>query len=385
MGLGSRGGVGRYEQLLGSALHELEARGSLEWKGVVRGPHPEYLGGSPHLQRASDGSIGALLARITRSTLRWKPDVVYFTHVNLARLAPALRLLGIRAPYVVGTLGVEVWERLHWTKRLPLARARKVLAISDYTRARVINTQELPPSRCKTVHLALEDHWRVSADEHGSMAVSQGDCLPAPTSASLLSVCRLERNARDKGIDWVLRAVARLAPANPGLQYTVVGDGDDLGYLRDLATDLGIRSRVVFSGPASHEQLLAAYRESDLFVLPTRREGFGLVFLEAMAFRKPIIAVACAGTLDVVVSGEQGLLISSEHELPFAIEALLADPVRARQMGAAGHAAVCGRFSFDAFVSRLWTVLAEAAGHHEDEVRLDHRRPSGPAARPPAS
>jgi glycosyltransferase involved in cell wall biosynthesis len=281
--------------------------------------------------------------------------VVCFSHVNVARLGPLLPLAAIKAPYVVGALGVEVWSPLHWSKRLPLTRAAQVYAISDYTRGKVLSLHGVGAERCTTLHLALEDHWRAAAD------ADLLDVVADVTSRefSLLTVCRLERDARDKGVDWVLRAVAALAPTHPELRYVVVGDGNDRSHLEGMATELGIQDRVLFRGRLDHKGLLAAYRDCDLFVLPTRREGFGLVFLEAMAYRKPIVAMASAGTLDVVTSGEQGLLIDDEAGLVDAIVTFIGDRALALRMGEAGYRTSSGPFSFDAFVTRLWALLSD--------------------------
>jgi phosphatidylinositol alpha-1,6-mannosyltransferase len=367
VGTGSRGGIGRYERLLEAALEELATRGDVEWRGVWRRDHPNYLDPRPRLRAANDDSLASLLTAIARACRRWSPDVIYYTHVYLARIAPVLPLLGIHTRYVIGTLGVEVWDRLTWSKRLPLAGASTILAISDYTRSRVISVQGVPEARCKTVHLALEDYWVAAAEALGADDIS-GRSRRDSATYSLLSVCRLERDARDKGVDWVLHAMALLAPSYPGLRYTVVGDGNDSDHLKGLAEELALQDVVTFTGALTHDDLLAAYAACDLFVLPTRREGFGLVFLEAMAFRKPIVAVASAGTLVVIAPGREGLLIGGEAELPAAIETMMRDPSLAARMGKAGREAVTGRFSFDAFVGRLWEVTLR-----------DH--PSGPKRR----
>lgn len=372
IGTGSRGGVGRYEQLLHGALDELTCREELEWRGVWRRAHPDYLGSSHASQTTGDGSIRALVRCIARTARGWRPDVVCFTHVNLARLGPLLPLMGIRAPYVVGALGVEVWSQLHWTKRIPLLRASSVFSISDYTRDQVRSVQGVPVDRTTTLHLALEDHWRASADTLLSAPIF--NAVGEAGRCSILSVCRLEQEARDKGVDWVLRGVAQLALAFPQLRYTVVGDGDDRVRLEALAAALDIRDRVVFTGSLDHHGLLAAYRDCDLFVLPTRREGFGLVFLEAMAFRKPIVAMATAGTLDVVTPGREGLLIDAEHELVGAIAKLIREPALAMRMGEEGYRSVAGYFSFDAFVSRLSGVMSKACEGHPPDLRAQHAR-----------
>lgn len=360
VGLGSRGGVGRYELLLAGALDALALRGLVEWRSVWRHAHPQYLDPNAERDTASDSSLMRLVARVMRHARGWHPDVVVFSHINVARLGPTLPLLGTRAPYVVGTLGMEVWERLRWTRRLPLKGASAVLAISNYTRQRVIDVQGVRADRCTTVHLALEDHWVASADAMRTDGHRQTSAL-TPPPISLLSVCRLERSARDKGVDWVLHSVADLRRSHPGLRYTVVGTGDDLPYLQRLSTELDLDDHVKFAGGLNHSDLLEAYSDCDVFVLPTRREGFGLVFLEAMAFRKPIVAMASAGTLDVVTNGHHGVLVAHRADLTAAIEHLIRNPALAHQMGEAGYQAASGYFALRSFLFRLSSLLRGVA------------------------
>ena len=376
MGTGSRGGVGRYEQLLQAALNELTARGELEWRGTWRRPHPDYLGPSEASDAPHSGSLTELLRRIASSTRRWQPDLVIFTHVNLARLGPLLPLLGIRAPYAIGALGVEMWSRVDWTRRRALLRAANVFSISSYTRNKVHTLQGIPLGRCSTLHLALEDHWRVAARARTRDSIL-AQRPEESRGVSLLSVCRLEEDARDKGVDWVLTALAQLAPTHPTLGYTIVGDGNDRSRLEDMAIALGIGERVLFTGSVGHDGLLDAYRDCDLFVLPSRREGFGLVFLEAMAFRKPIIAVASRGTLDVVTSGKEGLLIETSADLARAIAAIVADRALGERLGEAGYRSVSDHFSFGAFVGRLSALITAVVGAAPRPAHLD--RPTGVA------
>jgi phosphatidyl-myo-inositol dimannoside synthase len=185
----------------------------------------------------------------------------------------------------------------------------------------------------------------------------RGSSQPESRGQTLLSVARLEAEARDKGIDEVLAVLPELAAGLPGLRYVIVGSGDDLGRLERLAAESGCADRIEFAGELDHASLLEAYSTCSVFVLPSRREGFGLVFLEAMTFGKPVVAWDAGGTTDVVVSGVTGQLVKSRDELRNALRDLLADPDRAKSMGLAGLERASTTFSFERFQEEVWEAL----------------------------
>lgn len=145
----------------------------------------------------------------------------------------------------------------------------------------------------------------------------------------LLTVSRLSRFTRRKNVDGVLEALALLR--EEPIRYTVVGDGDDRQRLEARARELGVADRVLFRGSLALPELLAVYREADLFVLASKAsakdvEGFGIVYLEASASGVPVIASREGGATDAVQDGVNGLLIdrSSPAAVAAGIRAFLA-------------------------------------------------------------
>jgi phosphatidyl-myo-inositol dimannoside synthase len=115
-----------------------------------------------------------------------------------------------------------------------------------------------------------------------------------PKGLVVLTVARLAATEKYKGVDQLIRAAAQLLPRVPTLNLVVVGRGDDLPRHQRLAAELGVGTRVHFFDHLSPEETAACYSQSDVFALPSTGEGFGFVFLEAMAFAKPVIAAAAA-------------------------------------------------------------------------------------------
>ncbi len=171
---------------------------------------------------------------------------------------------------------------------------------------------------------------------------------------------RLEAAERNhKGVVYVLEALPELRRQFPRLQYVIVGDGDDRAWLERRARELQVADCVVFTGYVTREELSRQYAACDIFVLPSDQEGFGIVYLEAMAHRKPVVASRAAGAPEVVLEGETGLLV--EHgDRPALVEALahlLSSPERRQKFGGAGFERLQAKFTFEHFRERLLRLL----------------------------
>ncbi|HEX8966309.1 MAG TPA: glycosyltransferase, partial [Chloroflexota bacterium] len=169
-----------------------------------------------------------------------------------------------------------------------------------------------------------------------------------------------------KGIDTVIRAMRKLPP---GVGYRIVGAGPDESRLRHLASSEGVANRVQFLGRLDDDALAEEYRRCRLFVLPARRtaegdlEGYGLVYFEAAAYGRAVVAGRSGGEVDAVVDGQTGVLVDgqSTDELATVLGSLLADPGRLDRMGAAGRLRV--------ETSHNWTRAAAVVDATLDQLR----------------
>ena len=163
----------------------------------------------------------------------------------------------------------------------------------------------------------------------------------------ILTVGRLDER---KGHDMVMRAVRLLTERLPQMMYVIVGKGREEHRLKCLAKDLGISERIIFTGFVADETLPDYYRLCDVFALPNREtedneqlrgdyEGFGVVFLEASACGKPVIAGKSGGSCEAVADGVTGLMVDpkSDREIAAAIERILTDDAFAGRLGADGR------------------------------------------------
>jgi glycosyltransferase involved in cell wall biosynthesis len=186
--------------------------------------------------------------------------------------------------------------------------------------------------------------------------VEAGANLVAPGFA--LIVGRLSHEERYKGHDALLEAGPRVRASCPDARLVIVGDGDDRARLQEKARSLGLGETTLFLGRVDAPRLNGLYRQAAFFVMPSRDEGFGFVYLEAMRAGRPCIA--CPGAAaEFLEDGRSGLLVTydSVAEVEGACIRLFSDPVLCTRLGRAGADAVRQRFLAVHFVDRFRQAL----------------------------
>ena len=288
--------------------------------------------------------VGSLMARE-------RYDTYVCGHINLLP-AFALIMAVARRSFTKSILilhGIEVWGRVTGMKRIAASRIACVLGVSCYTVSDFLGQMgAFPENRTAVFPNTINPELAQRIPDLSR----RGDRVER---LRLLSVSRLDTSERDKGIMDVIRALAELK-SQVDFEYVIVGDGNDRKFLADLAESLGLGSRVVFRGAVSDDALWRAYEDADVFVLPSRKEGFGIVFLEAMYFGLPVIGAAEKGALDVVEQGVNGFLVDygDVDQIAVYLLELARHPERRAQMAEQGRATVTdgGRFGFNAFRDR---------------------------------
>lgn len=296
--------------------------------------------------------IGAFLARAGREASRRRPDVVLCGHLNYAAAGLTLARAA-RARLWVVAHGIEAWNLGGGLSRHALRRADRVIAVSAYTAAQLVRAVGLRPEQLVVLNNAVDTRrFRPGAPSPAFEAKLAGQRRPR-----LLSVCRLDAGERYKGVDTVLRLLAR-HPTIAGA-YLVSGDGTDRARLESLARELAVPA--TFLGRVPDEELVDLYRASDVFVMPSWSEGFGFVFIEALACGLPVVAGSVDGSVDALAGGQLGLLVD-----PFAIDQIAA-AVSAHLSGTSPapmrdpahlHAEVTRRFGEAAFAARVAALVA---------------------------
>ena len=246
-------------------------------------------------------------------------------------------------PYLVWIYGREIlkpqqYPLLRRILRSMLQEATLIISISESTRQAAIQIGA-SPDRVQVIYPSV-DTVRFRPDIDGSWVMARHGLRGEKV---ILTVCRLVPR---KGIDTVIRAIPAILEAVPNAVYVIVGEGPDRRRLENLAQGLGVADCVHLVGSVDDQVLPAYYAACDVFVMVSRSipeagevEGFGIVYLEAGACGKPVVAGRSGGVAEAVQDGVTGFLVEPSDVVAVgdAVICILQDPVLATSLGAAGR------------------------------------------------
>ena len=276
-------------------------------------------------------------------------DVAIIGHVNLAPLA----LLMNSSFNCSIVYGIEVWKTLPRLSSWGISRIHRILSISAYTQQQMMAHNGLTEDRFCIFPTTLDPL-------SGSRTKLDRGVLGLPQGPMLLSVSRLASSENYKNIRSVIESMPEVLAHVPDTFYVIVGDGAQRKTFEELARDMGLADKVFLPGAVLDKLLPSYYENCDLFVLPSTKEGFGIVFLEAMYHGKACIGARAGGVPEVIRDGATGLLVDPSKlatQVPQAILRLLKDHALRKTMGADGKARLDNNFSLDRFRDRLEDIL----------------------------
>lgn len=330
--------------------------GSLEVRILMDRPaslRKEYWSHPQFDIKASSGNRVAFSFGAVASALRTRPEIVIVGHVNFASVALAVGAIAPSARQILLVFGIDAWHTLPATGRMALTRSDGVWSISEYTKRALAKHNDIRAERISLLPCALDPFY-----EQERLRLSEVKADPDLTPTAL-TVARLSRSDAYKGIDHAIRAFAEVTRRMPAIRYEIVGDGDDRPRLEGLARTLGVEDKVIFRGRVSVSELTTAYNRSRFFVMPSAKEGFGIVFLEAALFGKPSIAGNHGGSPEVVTDGREGFLVEygDVGQLANRMEMLFSDHALAKQLGAAAIERLYKDFTYPVFERRCHALL----------------------------
>jgi phosphatidyl-myo-inositol dimannoside synthase len=335
---GGHGGIALYNRDLAEAL---AARPDCEEVIVI----PRLIRGAVHdippkvtfMADAAKGPIHYL--RAVARARRLRPDLVICGHVNLLPVACMI----VRRP-VLMVYGIEVWKSLPARSKHLLRRCAAIISISEITRDRLLGWSRYGGKTHLLPNAIRAGDYGIRPKPPDLVEQYQLD-----GKRVLLTVGRLESEERYKGFDEVLEILPHLPD---DIVYVIAGTGNDQPRLKEKARRLGIERRVVFTGLFPDAGKLDLYSLADVYVMPSRGEGFGFVFLEALASGIPVIGSKLDGGREALLLGELGLLVdpSSSAEIEAAIRELLNRKERAIPSR-------LEHFSFNNFIARTAAIV----------------------------
>jgi glycosyltransferase involved in cell wall biosynthesis len=258
-------------------------------------------------------------------------------------------------PYVVSVHGLDAFSDAQvsgragdWCRRISqraYRSSRRVVCVSEHVRELVLEGTG-PSCRTSVVYNGVDPELFSPGNEAASanpLVLSVGNLIPT------------------KGHELLIRAVAALTPDFPAIALEIVGDGPEHDRLVTLVQELKIHDRVRFLGRKSRHEVAAAMRRCTVFALPSRYEGLGCVYLEAMSAGKPVIGCREQGIAEIVQHGSNGFLVGpdNERELTLALAMLLRDQARRRNLGVAARDTILERLTLAQQAESLTRIYRE--------------------------
>ena len=288
------------------------------------------------------GKIAFASTALTMARTLPKTTLVFCGHVYLAPVALIItKLFGLR--FWLQLHGIDAWSRPSKLRALACSHASFVTAVSRYTRRRFLTWCPLPDDCVKVLPNTVNSAFQVLPERK-----------PAESCLRLLTVGRLAAGEAYKGQDRIIKALPELIARSGSCRYQIVGQGDDRARLVALAANLEVTQSVEFLDNVSAAELPNIYAQSDVFVMPSTGEGFGITFLEAMASGLPALGFGVDGSVDPLAEGDLGWI---------ATEDTLVDTILAAANGPRGSAlasatqARFGQPNFQAHVAQLVRVF----------------------------
>jgi phosphatidylinositol alpha-1,6-mannosyltransferase len=278
--------------------------------------------------------------------MKLRPHVVYCGHAFMAPLASIVaRMAGARL--ICHVHGLEVWQPLSTSKKQAIAASDVIFCVSQYTADKVVEMTGADPNCCKVIYNTFDEQFMLGD------RVAARKKFNVPEDALVIStVSRLDPRQRHKGHERVIPLLTGIAEDYPNFIYLIVGTGGDRARLEALVRENGAVDIVRFLGFVADKDLPDLYRASDLYVMPSHGEGFGIAFVEAMACGTPALGLDVGGAGEALRNGELGRSVS-EADFPAALrDNVLAPPL--------DHTDLAVRTSATFARTRFVTRVAEA-------------------------
>ncbi len=283
-------------------------------------------------------------------------DELIIGHINLAIIGVLYKFFRPQKKLTIICHGIEVFEPVSGIKKKLLQKADLILAVSSFTKNKLIEQQQVPEEKIIIFPNTLDPHFQLPADFSKPYylklryGITEGEKV-------IFTLTRLNSEEGYKGYDKVIRVLPQLLKEGLQVKYILAGKADEAEAKRmqQLIEELNLQHHVLIPGFIAEEEVTDHYLLADVFAMPSKGEGFGIVFLEAMACGLPVIAGNKDGSVDALKNGELGTLVDPDslHEIAVALQKVLTEPVQQQNL----QQKMLHYFSFEKYKERLQQLV----------------------------
>lgn len=242
------------------------------------------------------------------AALQQRPDLIICGHINFSPLALHI-FKWLKIPYWVVVYGIDVWNLKDVSKISALKAAQKIVSIGEYTRDRIVKEQKISSESIYLLPVTFDASQFVIQSKPQYLLDRYQFKFDQPI---ILTVTRLASENSYKGYDQIIQSLPAIRRQIPNIHYLLVGKGDDRERIEAMVKSTDVCDCVTLAGFVSDNELADHYNLCDVFAMPSKGEGFGIVYLEALACGKPTIGGDQDGAIDALCHGELGVLINPD-------------------------------------------------------------------------
>ena len=290
----------------------------------------------------------------------YKYNQVILGHVNLALFGLILKRLYPKTKMTVVTHGIEVWSKLEGMKLKLLQKADLVLAVSNFTKDKLVEVNGVDANKIKIFHNTIDPFFQFPNSFKKPDYLINRYGLNKEDKV-IFTLTRLAYTEKYKGYDKVIEVLGTIVATYPNVRYLIAGKPDmrERTRLNELIAFHKLEKNVFLIGFITEEEVTDHYKLADVFIMPSKKEGFGIVFIEAMACGLPVIAGNQDGSVDALRNGELGILINPEDKVAMiqTLHSVFEKDSDTEEQKAALQKKVTEHFGFSVFEENLKQLL----------------------------
>lgn len=349
------GGIQKVSRAMAKALQELNSESTLyALCDTFKDLNEDYLAGKIF----KGFNRNRVTFSISSFFQAFSCHTIILAHINLLPLACIIKLFSPSKRIVLIAHGIEVWRTMNILQKYFLNKHVIIWAVSEFTKNQLILNNQIEEDRIIILNNCLDPFFRVPGNEKYKNSKPNKACRILPGKV-VFTLARLSAQEYEKGYDLVIQCMPRLLESHPGLKYLIGGacGSQEKQRICNMIEALNLQNCVSLLGYIPENALRSHYLQADVFVMPSKKEGFGLVLIEAAASGCEVIAGNQDGSTDALLNGKLGTLVDpgSAKQITDALLEVLGSPdpqrVKARQQLA------LSTFSFESYKRKIKELL----------------------------
>ncbi len=315
---GGRGGIAKFNRDLLTALCESpEVEKVIAWPRVSAEKIDELPSKLTYRVGGLNSKVKYIFAVLSDIFKDGKSDYLICGHIHLLPIAHLIKIMGRCEQVVLVVHGIEAWKPHDFLIQYLVKKIDLLISVSHFTIKKMLGWVNIEKIKYVILPNTI-DLDRFTPGEKNNKILKKHDLADKKV---ILTLGRLAGKERSKGFDEILEIMPALLKEDSSIRYIIAGDGSDRKRLESKACELGVKEAVIFAGYIDENLKKDFYRIADIFAMPGRGEGFGIVYLEALACGTPVIGSKADGSREALMDGKLGCLVDPENldELKAAI------------------------------------------------------------------